>query len=124
MIEIDFDYAVKLLTELVDEFGADYIYKKDEREILWDGSLGSTDCHYILGDEPSCGVGHALVRAGVLLGEFEGLEGMCSSIAIRELSNRGILDATQEARNVFGRFQILQDGGTPWGEALKAAVNR
>lgn len=109
--------AVRLMEEVVSEKGADYVYKPVSL------SDGSKSCFYVRDGQPSCLVGHALVRAGWTIDEVHGLDGIgndaptASEIYLyKEFSN-----LPREVCETFDAAQHEQDGGNSWGDALERA---
>jgi hypothetical protein len=128
-ILIDGADALRLLENAVEARGADYVYPRDADSII-------KVCVYTRNGEPSCGVGYALYEAGL---SIEGLERLddadqerddeegffttgISEEAIRSIL-RNDLDTiiTDEAQEVFARFQVAQDSGENWGFSLECA---
>lgn len=106
--------ALELLTDVV-EGNEDFRY-----EHVIDPDNGS-NCVYQVNGEPSCLVGHALVRAGV---PMSFLVRMDEEVAAAEVMDAYLDDSvTPGALKVFGAAQIRQDGGQTWGEALEYARN-
>lgn len=105
------EIVTPIIRELVSEFGADYVYKKEEREI----NEGVT-CSYQENGKPSCIVGHVLDRAGVEYDpEWEGRD--CWRILERGGAPGNLASALSYA-------QSQQDSGKTWGEALKVYEER
>lgn len=116
MITVDFDQAVKIMTEIVAEFGEDHI------SVSRDGS-----CHYFNGDVPDCGVGQLFARVGVkpgMLSEFE--NHVAVSNLLRERKEVGTPFIAMDGRTLYflQSFQSYQDQNGTWGEALKNAHTR
>lgn len=104
------EIVTPIIRELVSEFGADYVYKEEEREI--DDGI---DCYYQQDGKPSCIVGHILDRAGVRYDpEWEGV-GVESILRAEGLYALGF---------ALGAAQYEQDNGHFWGQALKAYERR
>lgn len=100
------DIVTPIIRELVEEFGADYIYKEDQ--------LGTIErqCSYQENGSPSCIVGHVLHRAGVAYNpRWE------NNAARAVLGNDG---ASWEVGRSLQVAQAHQDTGHTWGEALRA----
>ena len=112
---IDARRALELLTDVV-EGNEEYRY-----EYVEDLAEGGTSCVYQVNGEPSCLVGHALIRAGVPMSFLVRMD--------EELAAAEVMDAylgasvTKGAVKVFDAAQVRQDGGQTWGEALEYARN-
>lgn len=119
MIELSFSKVVEISQALVEEFGEDYIYSKE------DGV-----CVYVHDGAPSCFVGHVLHRAGVPLERLEKADtaswggGMGADSLIRGLTEEGALATPDSTRSFLSAAQTEQDNGSTWGEALGAALKR
>lgn len=114
MERIDARRALELMTDLVDAYGEDYVYGRANSEV----SLIPDDCRYELDGHPSCLVGHVLHRAGVTISQLLDLDTHGTSPG--EFSGMG-LDVTDEAGELLGRAQGMQDLGVPWGRCLQVA---
>lgn len=114
MERIDARRALELMTDLVDAYGEDYVYGRASSE----GSPVQDDCRYEHNGVPSCLVGHVLHRAGVTISQLLDLDTRGTSPV--EFSGMG-LDVTQEAGQLLGRAQGMQDVGVPWGRCLQVA---
>lgn len=99
--------AYALLTKFVEEKGADYVYAAPNEE--------SEACLYVYNGAPSCLVGHVLVAAGVPFEEIKEVEETSAHTAVPRL-----LDVSVDLADALDAAQKKQDGGRPWGEALKA----
>lgn len=107
--------ALELLDAAVADRGADYVYINPYGESPSRGGENNVDCYNYDPDTlaPSCIVGHAF---HAVLGE--------EIRRLRAQSSAGQLDsyfATEEARAVLTRAQVVQDHGGTWGEAVVAA---
>lgn len=116
MITVDFDQAVKLMTEIVAEFGEDHIASSR------DGS-----CHYFNGDVPDCGVGQLFARVGVtsgMLTEYENHYAVTNLVEDRKDKETPFIEMDGRTLYFLQSFQSYQDQDGPWGEALKHAHTR
>ena len=109
METIDGRRALELLIDVVDQYGPETVYEKVP---LPDGD--GNGCVYVYLGEPSCLVGHALVRAGA---PISGLN-ISSPAALLDSHFPSIGSA---AARVFQAAQDKQDTGETWGDALDAA---
>lgn len=101
------EIVTPIIRELVSEFGADYVYKKEERE-----ADEEVICSYQENGKPSCIVGHVLDRAGV---EYN--PGWEDTLAWDILEPGGASETIYAALTCA---QGIQDAGKTWGEALNA----
>jgi hypothetical protein len=106
--------VLRVMTEVVDEYGHDYVY------VYENAGIG---CAYIKDGQPSCLIGHVLVRLGV---EVSYLTERNSARIESHLFDSHETDHpwTPEAGSVMEAAQLLQDMGETWGEALAAARRR
>jgi hypothetical protein len=119
---IDLDTARKILKGLVAE-RPDYVYEQIESNTGND--LG---CFYWNSGAPSCGVGHVLHRAGVPDTAIAWLDTRESG-AVYKVPGTNASDlhevlpehVTPEAARYFSVFQLEQDAGATWAQALEAA---
>lgn len=97
-----YEEAKQILTELVEEKGADYVYEFEEV------------CSYFVEGAPSCLVGHYLARKG--FGPEDVIEGTAATglYLLRE--------APDETLHLLGHAQRRQDEGDAWGVAVARAV--
>lgn len=124
--------ALDLTKQVVAERGDDYVYVNPEG--LRAGTLGppsgpgkplmTADCSYVHrlanGEvAPGCLAGNVLARAGVSLEVLSTYEG-CSVPVFAE--DAGFAD--EEAADVLGVMQAMQDRGASWGLALAEGVMR
>jgi hypothetical protein len=104
------DRAVELLEELIAEFGADYVYQPPD----------GTHCVYVHDDQPSCGVGHVLARAGVPVDVLASVDGTNFASVTEAVVFEDYVEP--DALDLLGVFQLAQDDHAPWGESLRRAV--
>lgn len=123
MIEIDEAKALELLAAEVEEAGADYVYKADER-----APNVQVKCSYVDNGCPSCLVGRALFRAGVKLESLIALDrqlevfGEPSSVGIEEANlPEDEVSISPDALEIFAIVQEGQDLGETWGTVLDRA---
>lgn len=116
MIELSYSTTVKILDDLVEEFGSDYVYEA--------GPLGA--CNYIRKGEPSCIVGHVLVKVGVPVkrlkvadGPFGG--GMGAHVLLDGLKEEGVIQFDGSVRSLLREAQYSQDNGNTWGRSVEVA---
>ncbi len=110
----DLNWVIAAAAAEVEKVGDDFIYKKDERYVLEDGTLGSAICIYYEPDgTPSCIVGRILHNAGIISPYTFDMEG---ASARRVASDRG--DFTDEALKFLDALQDHQDRGVTWGRSL------
>lgn len=122
MIDIDAETAVRLLHDVVQERGADFVYKPSGDE--------GNGCSYVHENEdgdpmPGCGVGLALINAGVPIGAFNELDinfGYGAWAALQRLKTAGHVDFTINAAHILERFQARQDDEVKYSESLAAAL--
>lgn len=123
-ININRDTLDRVIPELLEEFGEDYVYPH------W-----RVSCVYVRDEAPSCIVGHVLQRVGVPLEALKFLDARPSTVSglpplgteARDvdlwLNEFGVdIEITHEARRMLQRIQFSQDHGKAWGDAW-ARVN-
>lgn len=106
--------VLRVLREVVEEFGGDYIYKH---------LYGDMPCRYVEEKKgqlsPSCIAGHVFYRLGVpleVLADYdEDSFGNAADVVGEKL---GLPDT---ASRLLRAAQALQDCEYPWGEALRSA---
>jgi hypothetical protein len=103
VIPLTYDKAANLLDECVNEMG-----KETTTKIAL----------YFRGDQPECLIGHVLAKLGVTHSAVIENNASVLSVMNRQLS---ILDVDQKTMNLLGTAQFWNDGGRPWGEAVKLA---
>jgi hypothetical protein len=116
---IDAKRALELLEAVVAEApeGPDTVYKSPIQEGLF-----AARCVYWHGSCPSCMVGAALWGSGEFkIEELEEMDQMFTPVTAGNLALRFPDRVTETAALVFSEAQSLQDTGSPWGQALKAA---
>lgn len=112
MEHVDARRALELLTDLVDQYGPEYVY---EGEVINLGDHRYMHCQYQAEGQPSCAVGHVLARAGVDLTVLADLD--TRMVSPTHFAIEG-LDLTAEAELLLSEFQFMQDQGKPWGACL------
>jgi len=101
------EQTLAALEEAVAERGEDYVY--DEHD---DGG----HCVYVKDGRPSCLVGNALVKLGVItVEELVPFETKSANYVTRALN------APVAVQAALCRAQAVQDDGEPWGAALEQA---
>jgi hypothetical protein len=113
---LDADGAIRALRTVVFEKGADYVYP---------GTSGDK-CFNFVDGEPSCIVGSVLALLGLTFEQADRLGVSGSSSAwdtTRELNLDDDFEwtITEQAKQIFGEAQTVQDNRKTWGEALAAA---
>ena len=102
----------------VGEERPEFVYEQDS-------SPGGRSCSYARDGQPSCIVGHALVRLGLSVGDLELFD---------ELGDSGISEVVEASGHIFDEddpeatrkatvAQNQQDHGKPWGEATQGALD-
>lgn len=108
--------TVELLTEVVAEFGEDYVYRKGTAEpVRTDGA--PCTCFYVRDDRPSCIVAHVLHRAGVSLDDLRTVEGWTP--IDQPAADKFGRWAEPAARDLLWSVQDDQDAGVAWGRAVR-----
>lgn len=125
VINIDFEQAKTLLSEVVEEAGEDFVYQDS--------------CVYETLGEPSCMVGRVLAKAGVAVDTLRLMDMVQAWSPVNEYGER-IYSTTDFATVVqSGKFsnaftvdngalellheaQVRQDNRDPWGEAQARAL--
>lgn len=104
--------------------GLDYVYPETEK---YGGS-----CRYavsedhndygipVMGDTPSCVVGHVVFRLAGVAGLHQLTEGAGAVVTLVPLMGNAASAEGKAARIAAGAAQQLQDSGWPWGVAQKA----
>lgn len=110
---IDARRALELLTDVV-EGREQYVYEGPA-----DKEFGGTKCVYQDGGQPSCVVGHALVRAGATPDQLIALDD--GAIGADHLYEYLPDHVSRGACEVFSKAQGYQDTGYTWGESLRYA---
>ncbi len=110
---ITYESALEALKAVVAEKGEDYVYAWVDR-----------NCLYTHNGKPSCGVGHVLHRLGVDIERFEGttMNAQTFDRVAYNLNDFSVTKITQSAIDLLREFQLQQDDGRTWGEALGIAI--
>lgn len=110
MTTLTLDLTNRLLDEIVAEFGEDHVY----------GNPVGTTCLYVHKvdgkQEPGCIVAQVLHKFGVPLATLMNYEGSAASDVVPE-----VLPVEKKAGILLDWVQSRQDGGEPWGEAVRGA---
>jgi hypothetical protein len=120
MLELSFEEAVSLVREIVEKYGEDYVYPQ--------GDLGK--CDYVREGQPSCLVGHVLVRKGVPIERLQkadklmGGAGVTAEMLLPELQMEEVLKTTDRAAIFLDTVQSGQDEGVAWGDALDEGLRQ
>ena len=112
MEHVDARRALELLTDLVDQYGPEYVY---EGPLIDLGDHRYMHCQYQVEGQPSCAVGHVLARAGVEQTILADLD--TRMVSPTNFAAEG-LDLTPEAELLLSEFQFMQDQGKAWGVCL------
>ena len=107
------------MTDIVAEFGADYIYVKEKRPNHVPENYSG--CWYVSqdGKEPSCLIGRVLYRMGVpleILGQHEGDAPNGPDLITLLMDSYGF---DHNTLNVLAFAQGMQDNGATWGKCLE-----
>ena len=116
MNEITFQDVYRTASELVGEFGAEFIYEKRR------SSTGQLMCYYVKDGQGDCIVGRVLVKLGVSVDILRQYEGDGSWFVLRQLREKG-WSINEEADMFLGVLQGSQDSGWTWGHSLREAQN-
>lgn len=114
---IDARRALELLCDVVDG-NEDFVYHEDPRVGM---------CRYVLDDQPSCLVGHVLVRAGWTVEQVADLDPVrdgyiyTGGVSAGELFRTFPEYFTVDAGRVLAAAQSAQDLQNSWGDALEFA---
>jgi hypothetical protein len=109
---LTYSRAVELLREVVAEAGEDFVYESPIEP--------KSRCLYVHDGQPGCIVGHVFHRAGVSVEDLAGVEDW-TPLDYEEV--RQFCDwADEPARKLLAAVQVQQDDCTPWGEALRRAL--
>lgn len=117
---IDARRALELLCDVVDG-NEDFVYHEDPRVGM---------CRYVLDGQPSCLVGHVLVRAGWTVEQVADLDPVrdgyiyTGGVSAGELFGTFPEYFTVDAVRVLAAAQSAQDMQSSWGEALEYARSR
>ena len=114
-LRITHEDVLRVMIEVVEEYGRDYVYQRQP------GPGGPNDkCVYIKDGQPSCLIGHVLVRLGV---DVSFLTDRNSALIASHLfdSPEANRPWTPMAGAVMEAAQLAQDVGDTWGKALDDA---
>lgn len=120
-IRVDGPRALRLLTEVVDELGEDYVYRPlppDPDDPDDSEAALSPTCVYVRGGYPDCLIARALYRAGVTVAELERLVGPIGEVVLPLR-----LELTPGARAGFAAAQAMQDQLQSYGLAQRCAAD-
>jgi hypothetical protein len=132
MIEINLAKAKRLIAELVEEYGDDYVYpyqscvnaiKGGDSIHLTrpDEETGSLREHFAV-DTALCIVGKAMVKAGVPVEALTAMAGGLSSHStLGNLRVGGYIKYSQAAAGYLRNAQYMQDSMNSWGDAKRYA---
>jgi hypothetical protein len=104
--KLSYEEALDLLNRAIAEKGADYVYQR---------TADDDSCAYFKNGEPSCIVGHVLAYKGVTQEDLPENKNTAIVIALRIAQD----DRTER---LLDSAQSYQDTGTPWGDAVKSAL--
>lgn len=99
---------------------------KEQPDHIYDrGMSGQGGCSYQKGGEPSCIVGHALVRLGMPVEELMEFDDTGDSGIGCIVSSNDDLFEIDDEKALWGveKAQSNQDNGVPWGMAVKYPVD-
>lgn len=129
---IDVEQANALLDAAVADRGADYRYEFPGYDAgdpstcyYWHPALEDPseyhdrDLEQVAAGKPGCIVGHAFHAAGVRGEWLARNEGQGVGSLSRCASHDGLLTVTPDAQLLLAFVQSHQDGGAPWGEAVR-----
>lgn len=133
MLELNLAKAKELIGLAIDEYGADYVYPYDDcqyvlnaGDVLTLNSAGSEareverySDERILETVPGCGVGVALHKAGIPLGQMG--FGSDAHGLLGDLAERGLVKYTKAASEYLNTFQGQQDTEQTWKIARQVA---
>lgn len=108
------DEVVEAIEAAVQAAGPDFTYRS------LPGPDDTAKCWYVYGGQPSCLVGQVLHRLGVSVEMLSTLEDRSVRAAVRVLADHGVLTLSSETIIALRVAQAKQDGGSSWGEALRA----
>lgn len=121
MIELDLARTKELLAAAVAERGEDFVYITPDTD-----EESAPKCLYVHeatgGLECGCIVGWVLHRAGVPLELLRQYEGSHATDVLDRLWDINVLAASLEAASLLHAVQGSQDDGSPWGEAVREAL--
>lgn len=113
---IDENKAIGLLVGVVRKRGLDFVYHKPS----------GSRCLYQHDGVPSCGVGQALFDAGVSIETLAVMdredESGIGEFDVLTILYEAFVDISDDAVEVFLRFQNDQDDGASYGDALNSAM--
>lgn len=114
------------LDALVEEYGADYVYTKVEMNP--DQDLQCVNVALDENDQPQCSciIGHLVVKLELTTPLVMWNGGLTYSTAEELFQELGAhfdddFEVNEYVVRYLNQVQILQDGGTPWGEAVARA---
>jgi hypothetical protein len=117
------DQIVERLVVAVREVAA------EKPDLVYSAPYGG--CAYVADGQPSCIVGHAAWRLGLIDGSLESDDGINSSGVTTLLRHLGVLPNNDldygepgYAREFLDAVQEKQDEGVPWGDAVEIADER
>lgn len=121
MEDLTYDRVLELAREVVEEFGADYVYPESHKRLQWDdesqGDRNPLQCVYVHEGAPSCIAGQILHRHGVSIEDLAAEEFDAAAPIAYKLAN-----ASQRVQDFLNELQNKQDRGKPWGESLEAGI--
>lgn len=97
----------------------------EKPDFVYDAPYGG--CVYVADKQPSCIVGQAAWRLGLIDATFEKDDGINMSgvtTFLRELGADLGDDETLYGREFLDTVQVKQDEGVPWGDAVEIADER
>lgn len=115
IVTVTYEDALGLLQRQVEKKGADYIYTDHYEDCELAGRKPGTD-----EAEPRCIVGHVYADLGVPVIDLVSIYGTVGCETVRFDYEYGIR-FEQDAIDLLRSAQREQDGGMPWGDAVKHA---
>lgn len=110
--------ALKGLKALVEEYGEDFVYQRND---VGDG-LG---CSYVHDNEPSCMIGKFLAAVGVPLERLalaDRFGGSPAYALLESLKSEGVLSVEYGVGTLLNAAQRGQDAGATWKQAYDSAA--
>lgn len=126
-----YDYATisNALEEIVNEYGADYVYERPEKDEYGTTTGSCLYVHHLKDGRyvPGCIIGHLLVRLGeISMESFPGTRanGLTVTAFLNGYSRENLREEfTVKARTLMTRVQEQQDAGDTWGKSLEYGRN-
>lgn len=115
------DLVILKLREIVDEYGADHVYRKHHNA----DDFGY--CLYVFNGEPDCIIGKLLVKLGFTVDQLAANEGEGAPQVFANLYGWDHFDMTNPSSvpdviMLAYCVQVQQDGGRTWGQAVSDGI--